>query len=142
MSLKVYEPDQIVITLGTIILSGYADGTFISIDNNEDAFTLQMGTDGEGTRSKSNNQSATITFSLMQSSSVNALLSALHNTDINTAGGDGIVPLLVKDLQGNDLYTAEKAWIRKAPAVEYAREATVREWTVETEKLVRVDGGA
>lgn len=141
MALKVYEPDRVVITLGTILMSGFADGTFVTIDNNEDAFTLQMGTDGDGTRSKSNNQSATISVSLMQSSDTNILMSALHNTDINTPGGDGIVPLLIKDLEGTTLYTAEKAWIKKAPSAEFAREATAREWTIETDKLVRVDGG-
>lgn len=140
MPAKVYNPKEVTIIFGPVIVTGFADGTFLSVDFNEDAFTLQVGTDGEGTRSKSNNDSATIAFTLMQSSDSNDLLSALHNIDKNTPSGDGIVPLLIKDLQGSSLYTAETAWIRKAPTSEFAREAGPREWTIETDKLVAFVG--
>ncbi len=140
MPAKVYNPKDITIIFGPIIVSGFADGTFLSIDFNEDAYSLQVGTDGEGTRSKTNNKSATITFTLMQSSDTNDLLSALHQTDISTSGGDGIVPFLVKDLQGTSLYVAETAWIRKAPTSEFGREAGPREWAIETDNLVAFIG--
>jgi hypothetical protein len=135
MPVKVYNPKDVVIILGSIIVTGFADATFLSVDFNEDSFTLQVGVDGEGTRSKSNNRSATATFTTMQSSDANDLLSALHALDINSGGGDGIVPMLIKDLQGTSLYAAETAWIRKQPTSEFAREAGPREWVIETDDL-------
>lgn len=141
MPAKVYNPKDIVIIFGPVIVSGFADGTFCNVVFNEDAYTLQVGTDGEGTRSKSNNRSGTATFTTMQSSDANDLLSAIHNLDLNTSGGDGIQPLLIKDLQGRSLYTAETAWIRKNPDSEFAREAGPREWVIETDSMVALVGG-
>jgi len=141
MPAKVYDPKSVVIVFGPVLVTGFADGTFLSVDFNEDAFSLQMGTDGEGTRSKTNNESATITFTLMQSSQANTLLSALHGLDLLSPSGDGIVPLLIKDLNGDSLYSAETAWIRKRPTSEFGREAGPREWTIETDNLAAVVGG-
>lgn len=138
--LKQYDPSQVTIIFGSII-SGYADGSFLSVERNEDSYTLQMGTDGEGTRSKSNNRSGRATFTLMQSSDSNDALSALHLLDESTPNGDGVLPLLIKDLEGRTIYEAEKAWIVKSPTSEFDREATSREWIIETHELTQFIGG-
>jgi hypothetical protein len=141
MPLRTYDPSQVIIVFAGIPLSGFADGTFLSVEQNEDSFTLQIGTDGEGTRSKTNNRSGRVTFTLMQSSQANDLLSALHNLDIRSPNGDGIGPLLIKDNSGRSLFSAEKAWIVKPPTGEYGREAASREWIVETDHLILQHGG-
>ncbi|MCG8433490.1 MAG: DUF3277 family protein [Gammaproteobacteria bacterium] len=138
--LKVYDPSEVSITLGTITVEGYADGTFVTVEDDEDAYSMQVGSDGESTRSKSNNRGATITLTTLQGSSSNDLLSALHNLDRNSSGGAGIRPLLIKDNNGTHLYTAETAWVQKRPGSEFAREATGREWTIRTNNLVSLDG--
>ena len=127
--------------LSGIPISGLADGTFVSVVFNEDAYALTIGSDGEGTRSKTNNRSGRVTFTLMQSSESNDLLSALHNLDLNTPNGDGIGPLLVKDNSGRTLVTAASAWVVKHPDAEFGREAATREWIVETEELLAQHGG-
>lgn len=137
----VYDPASVVLVFSGIPVSGYADGTFVSVDFNEDAFTLQVGTDGEACRSKSNNRSGRVTFTLGQWSMSNDLLSAVANLDLSTPNGDGIGPLLVKDFTGRSLYAAEKAWIVKMPTAEFGREATSREWIIETDFLVAFCGG-
>lgn len=141
MAVKVYDPKSVIISVGTFVLEGFADGTFVTVERNEDSFTLQVGSDGEAVRSKSNNQSGRITAQLLQSSPANDLLSALHATDENSPSGDGIVPVIVKDLNGTSLYTAQHAWIVKGPSAEYGREATAREWVIETNKLIANYGG-
>lgn len=141
MALRVYDPKLVIITLGSIPMSGFADGTFLNVDYNEDAFSLQVGSDGEGTRTRSNNNSARVSISLMQSSASNDLLSALHELDKAAPGGIGAVPLLIKDLSGRSLFVAEKAWIVKAPAAEFGREAAAREWVIETDDLKAFHGG-
>lgn len=141
MALRQYDPKSVLIVLGAIPVSGFADGTFCAIEFREDAFMLQIGADGEGARSRSNDRSASITFTLQQTSQSNALLSALHVTDIASPGGAGCVPLLVKDALGNSIFAAEKAWIVKMPVSEYGREAGTREWKIETDRLDALDGG-
>ena len=141
MPLRTYDPSQVTIVFAGIPISGFADGTFLSVEQNEDSFTLQIGTDGEGTRSKSNNRSGRVTLTLMQSSLANDLLASLHSVDLSSPGGDGIGPLLVKDNSGRSLFTAEKAWIVKPPTGEFGREATSREWIIETDHLIQTHGG-
>ena len=142
MSLKVYNADQVqVVVCGVPVTKGWGDGAFLRIEQNEDSYTEVVGTDGEVTRSRTNNRTHTITLTLMQSSDVNALLSAVHTLDINSPGGAGIGPLIVKDGSGTSLYIAEKCWVKKPPVVEFGREAGPREWVFSTNNLVRLDGG-
>jgi hypothetical protein len=139
---KTYGPDEVSLILAGIPLNqGWADGTFCRIAYNSDAFSLKVGTDGESVRTKSNDRSARISVILMQSSSVNDLLSALHNLDINSPGGAGVGPFLCKDNSGRSMYLAEKAWIVKPPDAEYGREAGTREWIIETGNLQSFVGG-
>jgi hypothetical protein len=141
MALRQYDPAKVLITLGNDLLSGYADGTFLNVEQNEDSYTLQMGTDGEGTRTRTNNESARITVTLMQSSASNDVLSALHELDKAIGFGAGCVPLLIKDFSGRSIFSAEKAWIVKPPSSEFGREATGREWMIETDKLIGFTAG-
>jgi hypothetical protein len=136
-----YSADEVIVTFGPVILSGFADGTFISVEQNEDAFTLMVGADGDSCRAKSNNRSGRMTATLLQSSAVNDLLSAIYNVDINSPSGDGINPLLVKDNTGRTLHAAEKAWITKIPNTTFARETESREWVFETDNMQFFLGG-
>ena len=140
MSVKKYDPNKVTIVFGPVIIGGFQDGTFVSVDFNEDAYTLQIGVDGEGCRSRSNNDSATIIFTLGQWSETNDELSIIHNTDKLT--GFGIYPLMIKDENGTTLYAAETAWIRKFPMSDFDREAVSREWALETDKLNAFIGGS
>lgn len=140
MALHTYDPAQLAIVFAGIPVDGFADGTFLSVEQNEDSFSLQVGTDGEGCRSKSNNRSGRVTFTLGQWSKTNDLLSAVHQVDINSPNGDGIGPLLIKDMSGTSIYAAEKAWIVKPPAAAFGREAESREWVIETNDLQQLHG--
>lgn len=141
MALTNYNPDRITMILGKIIIDGFADGQFVEVEMNNDAYALTMGTDGDGTRAKSNDRSGTVTFNLMMSSDKNDALSALHNLDLNSPGGDGVVPLLIKDLEGRTLITAERAWIRRFPTVTYDRGTTTRDWVIESDHIIQFQGG-
>lgn len=141
MTTKVYDPDQISIVLSGIPISGYADGEFVRIEKESDAFTDVVGTDGEVSRSKTRDDRGTVTFILMQTSDSNILLSALHLLDKNAPGGAGIGALLVRDARGTSLYSSAECWISKEPDVTMDREPTAREWTCRAAKLVSVHGG-
>lgn len=139
--LKVYDPKAVSMVFAGILIGGYSDGTFVKIAANNDSFALLVGADGDATRSKTNDRSGRITFTLQQSSLSNDLLSAAHAADVLTSNGDGIGPLLIKDNSGRTLVTAEKAWIVKQPDADFAREVSMREWIIETDNLVAFLGG-
>lgn len=139
--LRVYDPDQIFVSLAGIPCSGYADDEFVRVEREGPAFDDVVGTDGEVTRSKTNDNRATVTIKLMQSSPTNDLFSALHNLDKNTPGGAGVGPFILKDLQGTTLIMAEKSWIRKEPDGSWGRTATEREWIIRVASLTSFHGG-
>lgn len=139
MAVKTYAPDQVVATLGPALISGYAADAMISVEFNEDAFTLRVGIDGEGTRTKNANRSGRVTFTLEQSSAANDLLSGIAALD--QASGAGVMPLLIKDLSGRTVVAAESAWIVKQPAVAFAKESGPREWIIESDNLQVFAGG-
>lgn len=139
MALNTYNPKEVAIIVGGNIIDGFADGTFINVERDEDSYTLQVGSDGEATRSKNNNLSGTVTLTLRQGSPSNAILSALAQQD--ELNGSGIVPLLVKDNSGSSIHSAETAWIQKPSAAEYGRESGSREWVIRTDRLQTFIGG-
>ena len=120
MAVKTYDASQVAIIVGGFNITGFADGSFVSVERNADAFALYVGTDGEGTRAKTNNKSGRFTFTLSQSSDSNAILSGIAAAD--ELKNAGVVPVLVKDGSGASLYAAETAWIVKQPAAEFGRE--------------------
>lgn len=140
MSVRTYDPSHVSMFFGTIEVQGFAQDAAISVEHDEDDWTLVVGVDGEGTRSKTSNLSATITVSLMQSSPTNDLLNAARILDQQTPGGSGGSPLLIKDNSGTTLFSAATCWIQKPPTAELNREATTREWVFRTDQLVAVHG--
>jgi len=140
MAVRTYDPSYVSMFYGPIQMQGFAQDSAIGVEHDEDDWTLVVGVDGEGTRSKTSNRSATITVSLMQSSEVNDLLSAQRLLDINTPGGTGGQPIIIKDNNGTTLFACETAWIQKPPAAELNREATGREWVFRTDNVDALHG--
>jgi hypothetical protein len=139
--LGTYVPDEVSLIAVGIPITGFAPGTFISVEQNEDAFSLQVGSSGEACRTRTNNLSSRITFTLLQSSNDNLLLSAVFNSDQLSPAGDGILPTLIKDNSGTTVIGAEKSWIVRMPTVEFANEGGTREWVIETDRINAVVGG-
>jgi hypothetical protein len=134
-----YDPKQVVVTFGGIIVSGYAEGTFISIASNGDSFAKRKGSDGSVDRINMNVYDYSVTLTLMMTSPTNALLSAALIADKET--NTGVVPLTVTDLSGNSVFTAAQAWIAKDPDDEYGDSLATREWRIDTGAAVKSTGG-
>lgn len=136
---RTYDPGSIVCSFLGIPIAGYADGTFVKAERNQDSYTLMVGAGGEAARARARNTSGRVTFTLMQSSPCNDLLSAAQQADELT--GIGVGPLMIKDMNGTTLVMAGNAWIVKPPAVEFGKEITAREWVIECEALTIYSGG-
>ncbi|SRR6266567_1232 len=139
---KIYDPDEYTLYVGGIIIDGFADGEFFTVEMMSDAFQSVVGTDGEVARSKSNDRRAKLTFKLMQTSSANEALSTLHNNDLNAPNGAGVVTVSVVDNFGTTKVQGNQGWITKFPDASLDRTAKSREWVVEIGNCTRVEGGA
>ena len=137
--LKTYDPKLVIVVVGGVLMSGFAEGSLVKVERNTDTYKLVIGTDGEGTRSRTNDRSGKITISLMQTSFSNAVLSGFAQLD-ETANA-GVVPVTITDLNGASLYHADNAWVLKPPAGEHGKEAKAREWVLETDRLDWFEGG-
>lgn len=140
MALSNYDPAKVVMTFKGSLMVGYVDGTFISAERDADAFTADVGSQGDVVRVKSNNRMGEVTLTLQQSSPSNDILSAHAVTDELTGLNTGA--LLIKDLQGTTLLTAEAAWVKKQPVSEFGNELSDREWVFTCAELLIVTGGA
>ncbi|NJR73240.1 MAG: DUF3277 family protein [Scytonema sp. CRU_2_7] len=139
MSLKTFDPKDVIVTIGGAIMGGYADGTFVGVERAEDAFSASVGADGETTRVKSNNKMTMLTLTLAQTSDSNSILSALAILDEKT--NQGVVPVVVKEINGDTLVTGGKAWIRKIASIEYGKEIATREWVIDIAEGEMIVGG-
>lgn len=138
--MKSYDIGQVVVVFGDLHLAGYAEDDCVNVEYDEDQFSLKVGADGEGCRSKNNNQSATVRVKLLGSSSSNDALSAVAIADRLTNAG--LKPLVVRDASGTSLHAAEQAYIQRMPASPFGKEIGDREWVFRTDKLVSNVGGS
>ena len=125
MSLKTYDPKKVLISLGTHAVSGYSDGTFVSIEANGDGISKKVGCDGEIIRSIDPDWSAKISLTVLQSSPTVAFCQEKYVKDRET--GDETFPVLIKDLKGGLIFSASDGWVVKPPTREFAKESSDRE---------------
>jgi hypothetical protein len=139
MPVRTFDPKQCLVIIGGVPMSGFADGTFVSIERTSDTFTKVSGADGIVSRAKSNDRSGTLTLTLAQTSPSNDVLSGFAIKD--EMAGAGIVPILVKDLSGRSIYIAAFGWVKKPPTGEFGKEIANREWTLDLADLDMFAGG-
>jgi len=139
---KNYDPKHYTLVVAGIPIptKGYADGEFIKIERESPAYTKKVGTDGSVTRSRQHNKSGTCTFTTMQHADINAVLSTLHNADLNSENGAGIGPFLLKDRNGLTVHAGKNCWIAKSPDVSLDKEATTRAWQIDIDELESFEG--
>lgn len=139
-SFKNFDPSQISIVFGPVIFTGFMDGTFVTVERDEDTFSKHAGADGDVTRVRMRNKMGKITVTLKAEAPANDLLSAIMKTDELTGGG--VQPFMIKNQNGTTLCEAPECWITKPPNVEYGDEASGREWVFDCANLEMFVGGA
>ena len=142
MGLKTYDPRKWDIVFAGILLNeGTADGTFLTIAPEVEAFSIKVGADGTPTRTRSHNRVAKATLTLMQTSEVNDRLSALLAADRAAVNGQGVGVFYVQDRAGTTILQASKSFISDDPDVELSDEATTRDWEFILSDYTPVHGG-
>ena len=130
VTVKTFDPKMVVITFGAIPISGYAEGTFVSVNRSGDAFAKRKGAGGDVERINKNQGDFEVTVTLLQTTPTNKELSAVLAADQVTNAG--VFPLTIKDLLGETLFFAPQAWIRKDPEWEDGDDLNSRAWTFDT----------
>lgn len=136
---RTYDPKKIIVVFGPVIMTGFAEGTVVSIAQNGDNFEKVKGADGGVDRVNKNANDHAITVTLKQTSISNDALSVIAIAD--AAANAGIYPLTIKDLNGTSLFFAEQAWIAKSPDDEFGDAMSNREWRLDTGIAEKFTGG-
>lgn len=135
-----YDPVKIVFTFMGIRLTGFAEGTFLEAQRDEDGVSKYTGTDGNVCRAINRNRGGSITGTFTQSASVNDILSGYINQDEET--GLIVGPALVRDLFGTTIIESPYTWIKKHPNSVYAKEVQARQYVFDCAELIMFNGGS
>lgn len=138
-----YDPNKHIVSFGAITLYGPSMGTdeWINIVRESPAWEDAVGVDGEVTYSKINDDRATVTLTVMQSSVINDALTAHYNLDRRTPGGIGTRPFLMQDLNGTTRIFAEQARLVKSPDQTRGRTVGEVKWEFRLAQIIEAHGG-
>lgn len=139
MPVRTYDPKKVICTVGGVPMSGWADGTFISVERDNDSFTKVSGADGIVSRAKSNDRAGAVTLTFAQTSPSNDVLTGFAQAD--ELANAGVKPVLIQDFNGTTVLVSAFAWVRKPPVMEFGKEISDREWVLDCADLDMFAGG-
>lgn len=125
MAVNTYSPKDVILTIGGYQIAGWDN---ISIRRRSPGFTTVAGIRGKHTRVPSNDSSANITLSLVQTSPSNDVLSQIHTLDL--LDGTGRIALTLKDLSGRSVFDSNEAYILDYPEVLFSGGIEYRSWSL------------
>jgi len=137
--LATYMPEEVTILLAGIPVSGFIQGSFISVDKDVKPFTSKRTADGTVSRMYNNDQTYTITLTLYSGSDSNQLLTRLWQLDEITQRGK--FPLMIKDGSGSDLFFSTTTWIEGIPSLVKSNQYEPRAWTLRSSSAIINIGG-
>jgi len=136
---KQYDPKNVSLIFGGFTLSGYADGTFITVNRLNDSFRDIIGCDGEVGRLKTLDGRGDIGVTLLKTSGANLFMSSISNGDEILA--KGLLPSFIKDTNGRNVYSASESWILKPGQMTYSKSIDVVVWVIRCKHLIMFTGG-
>jgi len=128
-----YRLQDVVVTIGTIELSGWGEGDVCTIERANPDWTMKEYATGTVTRSATGSRSGTATIKVAQCAKSNALLEAARLLDQLT--GRGMFPFSLMDLNGGQEIVSTKSWIAGPPRQSFAAEAGEREWSLQLARI-------
>lgn len=123
-----YNSKKVTCALGSHIVTGFADDSFISVEESSDGVSVVSGADGELARSVDPSELFTLKLSLQQQSRSNQWLNKMYYADKKSESGTFSVN--IKDLLGKDTFVADVAWVTKLPNITKGKAQNNLEWTI------------
>jgi len=121
-----YSPGSVFVTVGGIPMSGFSNNSMVKFMYREDAFSDDVGAQGDFVRVQNLNTSAEVEISLLQTSPSNDVLNAMAFQDRHF--GLGVRDIQIKDLRGTTVFAAPFAYVQKVAEGEFAKGSTDRVW--------------
>lgn len=122
-----YDPTKMVVTVGGVIVSGFADGDFITAKRDEDLYMKRVGADGHVARARNANKAGTIEIKLLQTSPAVNELAALVALDNFLFDGDILLPIaIVNPGTGAEVVATTQAWLKTPPEMVFGKEVSDR----------------
>lgn len=131
---KTYSPEftEVIISNDAIdyTVTGFAEGTFISVEPRGDRIVPTYGAKGEAYRAVNPVNAFDMTLTLSQTSHANDVLTLLLRNDRETL--DGTFTLSLIDSSGTTVFTENCAYIGMEPTQVFAGGGSIetREWTI------------
>lgn len=127
MSLKDYNLAHCIVLVDGIRVEGYNDGDAVEVEYESEVWTDVVGSDGEVTRSATNDRRATITFHLSETSSLNRFFRNKVMAGRTLGIGDTF-SVMIKDIHNGETVISPQTWVKTDPGVSKGREAGDRDW--------------
>lgn len=138
----IYDPSEVSFTFRNVRVSGFAEGTFIEVERDEDGFTATAGSLGDVTRTRNLNIMGTITVTLMAQAVSNSYLESIASEDAQFGTGFGAAQAVDHNSEGSEVH-ATYAWVRKLPKWERGKESGPVVWVFHCADLeIRNNGNA
>lgn len=119
-----YDFKKVSVIIGGTIITGFMDGESIATEKNEDDVTQHVGAGGDVTFSETNDDTATITLTLKQTSSSVPYLQALRNSK-------ELFPVQIVDSNNNAFRAGgTECRISKPPSRSWGNEVTGLEFAI------------
>lgn len=143
--LGTYSPENMTIVLSNSkmshTVSGYADGTFLSISRQAPHATLYTGADLSNARVVRGNKGATVSLTLHQAGESNDILSALLAADETSRDGSDCFSVTIVDTIGRSKYYSPVAFLGNNPDASFGVDIEAREWQIHCVSLTQVTAG-
>lgn len=136
-----YKGDQVFVTVGSVLVTGFSDGDAISVKRNAELYTTKVGIDGGVARVRIADKTGTIEIKLLQTSKVNDELSDMFYINNFSNDGSPVLPISVTDGNGRTLCSAGQAWLKSVPEVSFGKDIGERTWAFECADLKMYVGG-
>jgi hypothetical protein len=136
-----YDPSQLVVTIGSVIVTGFDEGDAIDVKRYEDNYFIKGGLDGGVARARNANKTGSIEITLLATSGANDQLSNLFYADSLDNDGTPVTDVLLADLSGRTVCWAAQGWLKKLPDIKFGKEVGQRKWVVDCAALKISAGG-
>lgn len=124
MALLTYDPLNVNIIIGNTILTGFAEGTMVTLARNSNRVNPYVGVKGETALAYNNDNSGTISITLQQQSPSNALLGRLarsksvfdisvidiNNNGFRAGGSEAVIQVEPDTTRGAEIADGDRTW--------------------------------
>lgn len=146
MNLGTYSPEDMVCAISvrdvTHAIGGWAEGTFVSVERVSPSSTMVRGATRNGhLRVLRNDDTATITFTLTQSSSDNDVLSGIWRADKQARDNTWLFNMTLVDATGRSYFHCSQCYIENMTTGSFGTESEARQWVIHAAQLDEYVGG-